>query len=147
MTKILPPTYVFAAIVLMLALHFILPVATLIPSPWRFAGFVPIAAGVALNIAAAGLFKRRNTTIKPFQRSTVLVTNGVFRWSRNPMYLGVVFIVSGIAIILGSVTPWIVVVALAILLDRVFIRREEEMLQEAFGAVFQEYKKSARRWV
>jgi protein-S-isoprenylcysteine O-methyltransferase Ste14 len=112
MTKILPPTYFLAAIALTIALHFLFPVATFIRLPWRFAGLLPITAGIALNIAADRQFKRRNTTVKPFQESRALVTDGIFRWSRNPMYLGMVLIVSGIAIIEGSVTPWIVVEAL-----------------------------------
>jgi protein-S-isoprenylcysteine O-methyltransferase Ste14 len=65
-----------------------------IPSPWRFAGVLPIAAGIALNVAAARQFKPRNTTVTPFQESSALMTDGVLRWSRNPMYLGMVLIVS-----------------------------------------------------
>lgn len=147
MTKVLPPTYFLAAVALTVALHFLFPVATFIPLTWRFAGLLPIAAGIALNLAADRQFERRNTTVKPFQESSALVTDGVFRWSRNPMYLGMVLIVSGIAIIEGSVSPWIVVAALAVLLDRIFILREEKMLQEAFGTVFQQYKKRIRRWL
>jgi protein-S-isoprenylcysteine O-methyltransferase Ste14 len=147
MTKILPPTYFFAAIALTIALHFLFPVATFIPLPWRFAGLLLIAAGIPLNIAADRQFKRRNTTAKPFEKSSALVTDGVCRWSRNPMYLGMVLIVSGIAVIERSVTPWIVVAALAVLLERIFILREENMLQEAFGTVFQEYRMRTRRWL
>ena len=147
MTTILPPIYFLAAIALTIALHFLFPVATFIPFPWRFAGLLPIAAGIALNLAADRQFKRRNTTVKPFQKSSALVTDGAFRWSRNPMYLGMVLVVAGIAIIEGSVTPWIVVAALAVLLERLFILREEQMLQETFGAVFQQYKKRVRRWL
>jgi len=92
----------------MIALHFLFPVARFIPLPWRFAGVLPIAAGIALNVAAARQFKPRNTTVKPFQESS----------AQNPMYLGMVLIVSGIAIIEGSVTPWIVVAALVLRVSR-----------------------------
>ncbi len=147
MTKILPPIYFLAAIALTIALHFLFPVATFIPSSWRFVGLLPIAAGSVLNIAADRQFKRHQTTIKPFQESTALVTDGAFRWSRNPIYLGMVLIVAGVALIEGSVTPWIVVAALAVLLDRLFIVREEEMLQGTFGADFLRYKEHVRRWL
>jgi len=147
MTKILPPVYFLAAIALTIALHFLFPVVTIVPLPWRFVGLLAIAAGITLNIVADRQFKQRNTTVKPFQESSALVTIGAFRWSRNPMYLGMVLIVSGIAIIEGSVTPWIVVAALAVLLDRIFIRCEEKMLQETFGNLFQRYKKRTRRWL
>ena len=147
MTKVLPPTYFLAALALTIALHFLFPVATFLPLPWRFAGLLPIVVGIALNIAADRQFKRRNTTVKPFQESSVLVTDGVFRWSRNPMYLGMILIVSGMAIIEGSVTPWIIVAALTLILDRIFIVREQKMLQDTFGTVFQQYEKRVRRWL
>ncbi len=147
MTKLLPPTYFLLAIALMLAVHFLIPIAALIPLPWRLVGVLPIAAGIALNIVADRQFKKFNTTVKPFQKSSALITDGCFRWGRNPMYLGMILIVSGSAVLVGSASPWIVVVALAILLDRIFIVREEKLLGETFGTGFQQYKQRVRRWL
>ena len=147
MTKILPPTYFFAAIILALAAHFLFPLAVIIPDGWRFAGILPITAGIILNIVADRQFKERGTEVKPFKRSSALVTDGVFRWSRNPMYLGMVLIVAGAALIEGTLSPWIATVALAVLLDRVFIVREEAMLEETFGAAFRQYRSRVRRWL
>ncbi len=147
MTKLLPPTYFFAAVALALALHFLFPLGAVIPFGWRFAGVLPIAAGIALNIVADRQFKNRGTEVKPFKRSTALVTDGVFRWSRNPMYLGMVSIVCGIAWIEGSLSPWIAAVALAVLLDRLFIVREERMLEATFGAAYGQYRRRVRRWL
>jgi protein-S-isoprenylcysteine O-methyltransferase Ste14 len=121
--KLLPPAYVLTAIVLMVALHLIAPAARLISSPWNLLG------------------------IKPFQESSALIMTGVFRLSRNPMYLGFVLVVLGIAVITGSLTPLVVVPAFALLLDRNFIAAEERMLEERFGSVWLEYKKSVRRWI
>lgn len=98
-----------------------------------------------LNIAAGREFKRLRTTVKPLPRSSALATDGVFRWSRNPMYLGMVFIVAGVALLEGSISPWIVVVALAIVLDWVFVVREEEMLKDTFGDAFERYSRRVRR--
>ncbi len=147
MTKLLPPTYFFASIVLALAAHFLFPLAAVIPFGWRYAGAVPIAAGIALNIVADRQFKNRGTEVKPFKRSSALVTDGVFRWSRNPMYLGMALIVCGIAWLEGSLSPWIAPAALAALLDRLFIVREERMLEETFGAAYGQYRRSVRRWL
>ncbi|MGC1586329.1 MAG: methyltransferase family protein [Rhodomicrobium sp.] len=147
MTKLLPPTYFFAAIVLALAAHFLFPLAAIIPFRWRFAAAVPIAAGVALNLIADRQFKQLGTEVKPFKRSSALVTDGVFKWSRNPMYLGVVLIVCGIAWLEGSLSPWIAAACLALLLDRLFIAREERMLEETFGAAYIRYTLSVRRWL
>jgi len=147
MTKLLPPAYFFAAIAAALAAHFLFPLAAIIPAVWRFAGAIPIAAGIALNIMADRQFKDRETEVKPFQRSTALVTDGVFRWTRNPMYLGMVLIVSGLAWFEGTLSPWIAAAALTVLLDRVFIVREERMLEETFGAAYEQYKHRVRRWL
>jgi protein-S-isoprenylcysteine O-methyltransferase Ste14 len=147
MKQLLPPAYFLAAIVLAVAAHFLFPLAAVIPDGWRLAGLFPIAAGIALNVVADRQFKIRGTEVKPFKRSSALVTDGVFRWSRNPMYLGMVLIVAGIAWSEGTSSSWIAAVALAILLDRVFIVREEVMLEETFGPVYQQYKKRVRRWL
>ena len=146
MKKPLPPTYVLLSIVIMVALHYIAPVAMILAFPWRFWGLLPLAAGIALNIAADRAFKRRATTVKPFERSTTRLTDGVFRWSRNPMYLGMVLSVAGIALLLGSLSPWLLVAILVFLLQRNFITVEERMLEGSFGAAFIDYKKRVRRW-
>jgi len=66
---ILPPTYFFVAIILALAAHFLFPLAVIIPDGWRFAGILPITAGIVLNIVADRQFKERGTEVKPFKRS------------------------------------------------------------------------------
>ena len=62
---------------------------------------VPLALGIALNLAADNSFKRYKTTVKPVENSTVLITAGVFRLSRHPMYLGFVLILVGITLLMG----------------------------------------------
>ena len=147
MAKVLPPTCLWMAIALAVALHFLYPAATILPFPWRWAGIVPAAIGIALNLVADRQFKRRGTTVKPFERSTALVTDGAFGISRNPMYLGMVMIVAGVAIFAGSATPWIAAAGLALLLDRVFIVPEEASLAASFGIDFQRYRQRVRRWI
>lgn len=145
--KLPPPAYILASIVLMAALHFIAPAARLIPSPWNLLGVIPLAVGIVINIVADRAFHRAGTTVKPFQESSALITSGVYRLSRNPMYLGLVLVVLGIAVITGSLTPLVIVPILALLLDRHFIAAEERMLEERFGPVWFEYKEGVRRWI
>ena len=147
MKKILPPTYFLAAIVSMVALHFLLPLRKPISFPWRLLGLAPLTAGIILNILADRAFKIHRTTVKPFEKSTTLVTEGIFRVSRHPMYLGMILIVAGIGVLVGSATPWLVVILLAILFDRFFIKTEEQILEETFGDLFREYRKHVRRWI
>jgi protein-S-isoprenylcysteine O-methyltransferase Ste14 len=144
---LLPPAYLFAAILLMAGLHFLLPVAQVAPFPWDLLGAVPLGLGVALNLLADRAFKRSGTTVKPFEESHALVTDGVFRISRNPMYLGFVLILLGIAVLMGSLTPHTVVVLFAVVIDVVFVRAEESALGERFGDTWLRYKARVRRWI
>jgi protein-S-isoprenylcysteine O-methyltransferase Ste14 len=145
--QILPPTYVLVALIAMLILHFIIPGIKLIPMPWNLLGLIPLVIGVALNLLADGDFRRAGTTVKPFQESSVLLTNGVFGFSRHPMYLGFVLILIGAAILMGSLTPWFIIPVFAALMELVFIRVEEHMLEEKFGQAWLAYKKKVRRWI
>ena len=145
--KVLPPTYLLIAIVLMLALHFLLPVYKIVPIPWNILGVIPLACGIALNLVADRAFHQAQTTVKPFEESTALITTGVFRITRNPMYLGYVLILVGVALLVRSLTPYAVIPIFAILMDRVFIGVEEQMLEKQFGQAWLEYAQKVRRWV
>jgi len=144
---VLPPTYLFLAIVVMVAFHFLFPKPKVIRSPWNLFGSIPLASGLFLNFIADRAFKNQGTTVKPFEEPAALITGGVFRVSRNPMYLGFLLILIGIGVFLGSLTPFLVIIAFAIFNDIVFIRVEERMLEEKFGQVWQEYKRKVRRWL
>src|SRR5438874_1264173 len=101
----MPPVYLLAAIAAMAALHAFLPGVRLYTTPWRWLGLIPISVGIAFGVSAARLFRKHQTTIRPGQPSSRLVTDGPFRFSRNPIYVGMVLLLAGIAAILGSATP------------------------------------------
>lgn len=145
--KLLPPTYLYLAVALVIMLYILVPGPQIMPSLWRYLGILPLILGGALNVLADQAFKRHKTTVKPFEESTYLVTDGVFRLSRNPMYLGFVLILVGIAMLLGSLTPWIGVVGFPFLMENRFIRTEETMLEARFGDTWLAYKQRTRRWL
>lgn len=145
--NILPPTYLFITIIIVIALHFILPITIFIPFPWNLIGILPIILGIVFNLIADNAFKVRMTTVKPFEESSALVTNGVFRLSRNPMYLGFVFILLGIGTLLGSLTPFLITLLFTISIYRMYIIVEEKMLEEKFGEEWLSYKNKVRRWI
>ena len=92
-------------------------------------------------------FQSGCTPITPFTESTALIRHGLYRWTRNPMYLGAVLLVSGVAILLGSVTPLLVAVVFFVILQEGFIRHEERLLERRFGEEYRNYRHSARRWL
>src|SRR5690242_5301769 len=96
---IYPPVFLAAALLAMVVAHFTLPVVELLRFPLTLIGLVPIAAGVVLNLVADRAFKRHGTTVKPFERSSTLMTTGVFGVSRNPMYLGMILLLVGVGLL------------------------------------------------
>jgi len=142
-----PLVYLLIAILLTVALHLLLPFRELIPFPWRLVGLLPLLLGIILNVLADRSLKRHEATVKPFAGSPALVPVGVYRVSRHPMYLGMILIIVGIAVLLGSLAAWLILPLLAILLDARFIRIEESMLGETFGEDYRRYRKQTRRWI
>jgi protein-S-isoprenylcysteine O-methyltransferase Ste14 len=145
--KILPPTFFNSAILIIVLLHFIFPITNFNYFPWNLFGIIPVLAGVVLNLLADSSFKKNATTVKPFEKSATLITHGVFRISRNPMYLGMVLMLVGICIFLGSVSPYLVILIFAVIIHYRFIPVEEMMLEKNFSSEWVEYKKSVRRWI
>ncbi len=131
----------------MVLLNLFIPVITLISYPWNAIGLVPMTLGIALNLIAGKTFIKNGHTIKAFEPPQKLITTGVYRYSRNPMYLGMVLILIGVAILLGSLSPFIIAPMLAITIDRIFIIAEENMLDEKFGDQWKQYKTDVRRWI
>jgi protein-S-isoprenylcysteine O-methyltransferase Ste14 len=146
-SKALPPTYLIITMVVMLGLHFSVPVTTLITYPSNLLGSIPLVTGVALNLMADRALKIYKTTVKPFQVSSALVTTGVYRISRHPMYLGMVLILIGGALLMGSLSPFLAVVMFAALMELIFVRAEERMLEQEFGERWRAYKQRVRRWI
>ncbi|HEV2283567.1 MAG TPA: isoprenylcysteine carboxylmethyltransferase family protein [bacterium] len=144
---VLPPGYFGMALPLMLLLHFAVPVPRIAALRYSLVGFVPVVIGMALNLLADREFKTHETTVKPFERSSHLLTDGVFAESRHPMYLGMVLILGGVAVLLGTLAPFAVVLAFAVLLDLRFIRVGERMLAETFGDGWRLYRRRVRRWL
>src|SRR5262245_13919529 len=85
---LLPPTIALIAIATMIVLHIFMPIAIVMPAPGSYAGVLVLATGVAMIVWSRHAFQVAGTPIRPFDESTVLVRHGLYRWSRNPMYLG-----------------------------------------------------------
>jgi protein-S-isoprenylcysteine O-methyltransferase Ste14 len=144
---LLPPTYLLVALLSMGAVHFIVPIAHFIPRLWNLWGLVPLGLGMVVNYLADHQFHIAETTVKPFEKSATLITGGVFNYSRNPMYLGFVMILLGVALLLGSLAPFLVIPVFITLMQQRFIRYEEQMLVEIFGQEWRKYVQKVRRWI
>jgi protein-S-isoprenylcysteine O-methyltransferase Ste14 len=145
--KLLPPSYLFFSLIVMVGLHFVWPLVNVIDYPWSLSGCVPLLIGTVLNLIADQAFKRAGTTVKPFEESNALITDGVFRISRHPMYLGMVLMLFGIAMLMGTLTPFFVIPVFALLMQNRFIAVEERTLEVRFGDHWVDYKTRVRQWL
>jgi protein-S-isoprenylcysteine O-methyltransferase Ste14 len=145
--NITPPVYLFLSIAIMVLVHFLLPGTKILAFPWNLLGLISLTLGIVLNLVADRSFKNHETTVKPVEESTALITTGAFRLSRHPMYLGFVLVLFGIGLLMGSLMPYVVVLVFAIFMDMIFVRFEEKKLERTFGEAWLEYKKKVRRWV
>jgi len=145
--RLLPPSYLLIFLLLAIALHFVVPIVHIVPFPYNLGGLLLIAIGIWLNLWADGLFKTKNTTVKPFEKSSALILNGPFRFTRHPMYLGMVIGLLGLAILLRSLVTFFVAIAFAITMTVVFIQPEEKAMEETFGEGYLDYKARVRRWL
>lgn len=147
MKRALPPTYFYITLLLVVILYFIFPIKTILDFPVNLTGLIPGIAGAVLNIIADKDFKKANTTVKPFDKSSTLITKGVFQISRNPMYLGMVLILLSASMITGTLSPFFVIPPYIIFMQIVFINEEEKMLEAEFGNDWKNYKTKVRRWI
>ena len=145
--KILPPTGLLIAVLLALGLHFAIPAAQIVLGIWRLLGILPLILGIAISYAAEKQFHQAGTTVTPFEESSQLVTGGLYRFSRNPMYLGMALVLLGIAFLLGSLAPFVMLAIFIGWIEIQYIHPEEEMLSTQFGQDWLEYKARVRRWL
>lgn len=144
--KVIPPHYFFAALLLMTLLG-ALGGGGLLGASWRWLGALIAFAAVSVAALAARQFARAGTEIRPLSRSTALVTDGMFRWSRNPMYVSMITGLVGVALMLDSVAPWAAIPFFAALLHYRFVRHEEALMEQTFGQPYRDYRERVRRWV
>lgn len=145
--RILPPVWLGACLLAAVALHFFLPLASF-AAPWlRIVGVAVMLFGIFMSATAAGAFNRAGTPVIPFERSTVLLTGGWYRFTRNPMYLGMTLALLGSGVALGTVGALLPLPVFIVLIETLFIRGEEEFLEEIFGQQYRDFRARVRRWI
>ncbi len=119
---------------------------------------IPFRPWITLAVFVTGLtvigmggysFRRVNTTISPVnpEQATQLVTSGIYRFSRNPMYVGFLLWLLACAVATGAMINTLLLPLFIVLVNRLYIRPEEQALQRLFGIEFENYKRRVRRWL
>jgi protein-S-isoprenylcysteine O-methyltransferase Ste14 len=116
--------------------------------PFNLLGIPVIGIGFLLANSGKQLFKHLETNIMTFDEPTVLVTEGIYRYTRNPMYLGFTIAMLGFSMLVGaSVVSFLLTFVFFVITDRWYISFEEQMMHVKFGKEYEEYCKKVRRWI
>lgn len=128
-------------------MQFYVPVYQYIHEPVAYAGVVAVFFGIIMAAISATMFKRAGTGIEPFDEATTLVSGGFYRYSRNPMYLGMFLMLTGAAFLMGSIGAVLPVLVFVAIIRNNFVLGEERFLEASFGQQYLDYKSTVRRWL
>jgi protein-S-isoprenylcysteine O-methyltransferase Ste14 len=140
----IPPVWTLIAIIAAMVLHYIYP---LVLFNLRAIDLGVTACGLYLIVAPVIWFKRKKTTIIPRQKPAALISEGPFKLSRNPMYLGMVLLTLGVGLILGSIQALIPSIWLFFFLQKNYVVPEELKLRAGLGQVAEDYFATTGRWI
>ncbi len=144
-----PPFYYLIGLMLGFGIQWLLPVQ-LVTTTYRpllsIAGAAAILLGLSLGAWAVITFRHAGTSPNPHKPTTAFTTAGPYRFTRNPMYLGLTLVSFGISLLGNALWPLLAVPVVVLLVDRSVITREEHYLEKKFGADYLGYKQRTRRW-
>ncbi|MEN8133940.1 MAG: isoprenylcysteine carboxylmethyltransferase family protein [Thermodesulfobacteriota bacterium] len=116
---------------------------------WPVIAVVIISIGALIAVAGIVSFRKARTTVDPRTpgKASELVIVGIYNYTRNPMYLGLLAILVGLAVLFGAVSSFLAIPVFVWFMNRLQIEAEEEALEELFGESYREYKLKVRRWL
>lgn len=147
--RIPPPIWMLLAGAVMWSLDHFWPVLAVLSAPWNRLGWCLVAVGLVPVLTAMRQFVRAATTISPLSpdKASALVTGGIYRYTRNPMYVGLLLLLIGWAVVLGSLSPWLIPPLFVVVITQLQILPEERALRARFPAAYEDYTRSVGRWL
>jgi protein-S-isoprenylcysteine O-methyltransferase Ste14 len=144
-----PPPFIYLGMLLLgLLADWLLGLSLPLGQPARMIAFVGLfALGGAFGFPAMARFKRAGTNLEPWKASSTIVREGAYRFTRNPMYLGMALLYLALALGLASVGALVLLPVLLAVIQTQVIAREERYLEAKFGQDYLSYKASVRRWL
>lgn len=144
----LPPPLVFLTVIFTAyGIHELWPLAIFHSTITQYLGIIMIVVGFVIIILSSWYFKQAKTNIEPWKPTTTIISTGIYRYSRNPIYVTFCLIQIGIGLILNS--AWILgsFIVSAIAVYHIAIKKEEFYLENKFGEEYINYKSKVRRWL
>ncbi|MDB2477614.1 isoprenylcysteine carboxylmethyltransferase family protein [Alphaproteobacteria bacterium] len=145
--KIYPPLMVLFGILAQLLIGYVAPVRPILNETWQYIGVGLMLFGFTLIFLVARSFRTNETTIIPDGRPSTLMENGLFAYSRNPIYLSMTIFLLGTALAVGQIWALAIVPVFVLLVRQIWIVKEEESLEAEFGQIYRNYKMRVRRWL
>ena len=144
---VIPPLLYVGALLVGLALHYFVPVHYLPGAINIWLGILLISVSVPIVISAVWEMRRAQTAVDVRKPTTAIVTQGAFRFSRNPVYLSLTILYIGISSLINSMWVVLGLIPVLMLMQRGVIKREERYLEKKFGQQYLRYKSRVRRWI
>ena len=145
--QLISPVLAGFCLAIMFLLGLLWPILPILRFPFNLVGALIGGTGLGISLMAHSQFKKVGTTLYPFNKPEKLVTDGLFRYTRNPMYLGLIILLVGGWLLLGSLSPLAVVVAFVLMADRWYVVHEEQRLAAVFGKAYITYQARTPRWL
>lgn len=145
--KLYPPLMVLAGLIIQSAIAFLAPVEPLLMPLWQYIGVALMLLAFAIIIYMARGFSKNKTTILPDGEPSQLMESGLFAFSRNPIYVAMALLLTGSGLAFGHLLTLLVVPIFIVLVQQIWIVKEEENLEAAFGQHYRNYKMRVRRWL
>ncbi|MEP0519506.1 MAG: isoprenylcysteine carboxylmethyltransferase family protein [Hyphomicrobiales bacterium] len=144
-----PPVFALGAALILYGGDKILPSLSIHPQGQWLVGAICVISGLLIAAVSLRSFAQKKTTITPVhpENTSVLVTDGIYSYSRNPMYVGMAVCIAGIGVGLGSLLTLVVLPVFVWLITHIQIVNEEEALEKTFGAAYRAYSAKVRRWI
>lgn len=143
---LLPPHIASLSFLSGLLLHWLLPGLRLLPG-LPLMGLIFLALGVGLVMWAFNEFQKHKTPVIPTSTPTAFVADGPYRFTRNPMYLGLTLILASIGFWIGSLPLLLAAPAFLLIINQTYIPYEEAKLKRIFGTSYEQYLSKVRRWI
>ena len=142
-----PPRIAIVLMTISIGLWYFSPPHTLLHIPYKLIASVGIIFGFTVMTWAWLQFRKSDTAVCPTAITSRIVTNGAYKYSQNPMYLGFLFMLTGASFLMGTIPSMLAPIVFFIIIDKVFIPYEEEKLLSDFGDVYSKYQMVTRRWL
>ena len=146
-SRIFPPGIVAASALVGVGLQYLWSLGLVAQPAGRWIGGALILAWLVLAGFAVGIFWRAGTTAHPTGEVKAFVIAGPYRFTRNPMYLGLLLLQGGFAFVLGNAWVLLLTVPSFVVLDRIVIPGEERHLEAKYGAAYNDFRRHVRRWL